>query len=96
MRLNGKARYLLAFGFVLFFSVTFTPALVAEVPDLINYQGYLTDASGNPVPDGTFAMVFTLYTTEEGDTGVWSQNSTAVSIVDGIYNVQLGPFIYPA
>ena len=90
-----KTRYLSVLGFVLFFTFTFPPVLVAEVPDLINYQGVLTDDAGIPVPDGNYAMDFTLYTTEVGDTGVWSQTFPTVSIVDGIYNVKLGPFIYP-
>lgn len=95
MLLIGKTRSLSVLGFVLFFTFTFPPVLVAEVPDLISYQGYLTDTAGNPVPDGNYAMDFTLYTTEDGDTGVWGQTFPAVSVVDGIINVKLGPFIYP-
>jgi hypothetical protein len=95
MELTGKAQSLSVFGFVLFSIFIFTPHLVAEVPDLIYYQGYLTDTAGNQVPDGTYTMIFTLHTTEDGNTWVWEQTSDAVSVVDGVFNVQLGPFTYP-
>ena len=38
----------------------------ATVPDQINYQGYLTDTDGSPVPDGTYTMTFSLYDAFEG------------------------------
>lgn len=95
MLLIGKIRYGVAVGFVLLVTFLSAPVLFAEVPDLINYQGHLADADGNPVPDGTYAMNFELCTTESGETGVWSQTMPAVSVVGGVFNVQLGPFIYP-
>ena len=34
---------------------------VAEVPQMINYQGRLTDATGDPVADGSYNIVFRIY-----------------------------------
>lgn len=33
----------------------------AQVPNLINYQGTLSDADGNPVPDGVYEIEFNIY-----------------------------------
>ena len=62
-------------------------AAYADIPDTINYQGYLTDNTGKPV-NGTVKMVFKIYT--EGDVELWTETHNAVSVIDGIYNVTLG------
>ncbi|HYA12172.1 MAG TPA: hypothetical protein VEF37_04245, partial [Thermodesulfovibrionales bacterium] len=36
------------------------------VPQLVNYQGALTDASGTPVPDGQYSVVFNIYDVATG------------------------------
>jgi hypothetical protein len=33
----------------------------AEVPQMINYQGRLTDSTGAPVPDSNYQITFTIY-----------------------------------
>jgi len=33
----------------------------AEIPQVISYQGKVTDASGNPIADGTYTMRFVIY-----------------------------------
>jgi hypothetical protein len=58
----------------------------ADVPPQINYQGYLTDAEGDPV-DGDYQITFKIYTPD--DALQWSEIQT-VPVVNGIYNVQLG------
>lgn len=58
------------------------------VPQQINYQGYLTDNSGNPV-NGDHTMTFTIYNADSGGTGLWTETQT-VSVADGVYNVILG------
>lgn len=55
------------------------------VPQMINYQGKLTDASGNP-RSGTFAMSFRLYS---GASPFWLEDQT-VTVTDGLFNVLLG------
>ncbi len=61
----------------------------ALVPARINYQGYLTDTSGNPVSDGYYQITFATYTVPSGGTFFWSELQT-VSVKNGIYNVILG------
>jgi hypothetical protein len=61
----------------------------AEVPQMINYQGKLTNASGAPVND-TLQVVFTIYADEAGTTPLWTETQTAVEILKGVFNVLLG------
>jgi hypothetical protein len=59
-----------------------------EVPEVINYQGKLTDSGGNPL-DGTYSMTFYLYDAETGGSDLWHETQS-VDVVAGIYNVKLG------
>jgi hypothetical protein len=61
----------------------------AQVPQLMNYQGKLTDASGAPVND-TVQMVFSIYSDEGGVNQLWTETQTTVIIEKGVFNVLLG------
>jgi hypothetical protein len=66
------------------------PAAFAAVPSSVNYQGYLTDASGQPV-SGTVDMTFGFYTSPTGtDAPLWTETQSSVSVMNGIYSVSLG------
>ncbi|MBM3315356.1 hypothetical protein FJY71_05900, partial [candidate division WOR-3 bacterium] len=56
------------------------------IPQLINYQGKLTDAAGNPLGDPV-QLSFTIY---DGATAVWTETQNNVPVTDGIFNVLLG------
>lgn len=60
----------------------------ADVPEKINYQGYLTDASGIPV-NGTRQMTFTIYDQPMNGNALWTETQNP-ALIDGIYNVRLG------
>lgn len=70
-------------------------AVRAEVPALINYQGYLTGSNGQPLT-GDYDMVFTIYDhpTESAELNiVWQESHTGpyqVSVTDGQFTVLLG------
>jgi hypothetical protein len=61
----------------------------AEIPNMINYQGYLTDSDGSPI-DGTVNLTFSLYGTDSGGSPLWS-DSYLVLVVNGLVNKDLGP-----
>ena len=63
-------------------------AAFAEVPKLINYQGYITDDDGVPV-NGTKTVIFRLYDVAAGGTPLWSETHT-VTAQNGVFNVLLG------
>jgi hypothetical protein len=66
------------------------------VPMLINYQGELDDpVTGDPLPDGTYSMLFRIYDVESGGAPLWEEiHSTLygnpIELSDGILNVLIG------
>ena len=62
---------------------------IAATPQLLNYQGRLTDAAGEPV-DGTVDLVFTIYADQSGTTALWTETHAAVDVTDGLFSVLLG------
>jgi hypothetical protein len=64
----------------------------SAIPEKINYQGYLTNASGNPV-NTTVSMTFRIYTVASGGAALWTETQSNVSVNDGIYNVTLGSLV---
>jgi hypothetical protein len=60
----------------------------AGVPEMMHYQGHLTDEGGAPL-DSTLLMTFTIYDDSTGG-GIWWSETQLVQIVNGLFNVQLG------
>lgn len=67
---------------------------VSAAPPIMNYEGTLTDTSGNPVPDGSYEIQFSLYTSITGGDALWSEQwdatTTPVIVTNGKFNVLLG------
>ncbi|OGA12543.1 MAG: hypothetical protein A3H32_21170 [Betaproteobacteria bacterium RIFCSPLOWO2_02_FULL_63_19] len=61
----------------------------AQVPQRINYQGYLGNASGQPI-NAPVQMVFKLYDVASGGTALWTETQASVAVTNGIFNVALG------
>jgi hypothetical protein len=61
----------------------------ADVPQMINYQGHLTDAGGAPL-DTTVAMAFTIYDDSTGGTDWWTESHPTVNVDSGAFSVILG------
>jgi hypothetical protein len=60
------------------------------VPTMINYQGFLTDTSGQAL-NGSYMITFRLYDEASGDNPwVWSETHSAVVVENGLFNVLLG------
>jgi len=73
-----------------FFSVLQpTPALAQSFNQEINYQGKLADNLGATVSDGTYSMVFRLYTVATAGTHVWTETQD-VTVTNGLFSVMLG------
>jgi hypothetical protein len=66
---------------------------VADVPQKINYQGWLTDSLGDPVPDDSYSMVFTIYDSKSGGTAKWTETQSNVDVKNGSFDVLLGSVI---
>lgn len=65
------------------------PARAASWPDLLNYQGQLTDALDNAVSDGSYSVLFSLYTVPGGGVPFWAETQ-AVNTSKGLFTVVLG------
>ena len=61
----------------------------AAVPQLLNYQGRLTNTSGVPL-DTTVSMVFTIYDAPGGGVAQWTETQNSITVTDGVFNVLLG------
>ena len=60
-----------------------------NVPEVLNFQGALKQANGEPVND-TQIMDFRIYDAITGGNLLWSEMQMAVTIEDGIFSVELG------
>ena len=63
-------------------------AILAQVPQTVSFQGKLVEG-GLPV-NGTRDIHFYLYNVESGGVSLWDENHTGVSVVNGLFNVELG------
>jgi hypothetical protein len=59
-----------------------------SIPELISYQGRLTDPAGNPLT-GDYAMRFCLYAAPSGGTALWCEETT-VAVSYGVFSLLLG------
>ncbi len=61
----------------------------AETPQVISYQGQLTDALGAPL-DTTVSMTFALYDDSTDGSVLWAETQPAVTVAGGMFSVLLG------
>ncbi len=66
------------------------------IPRVMMYEGYITDDSGQPLPDGPYDFRFSLYESPEGGAPVWAEEHLGVEVVDGVVQVRLGEGTPPA
>ena len=59
------------------------------IPQMLSYQGKLTDTSGVPVPNNNYNVTFKLYTVPTGGSAFWNETQT-VTTKSGLFSVLLG------
>lgn len=62
----------------------------ANVPNQINFQGFLTDSTGTPVDEIIGRMQVSLYMDSVGGVSYWSENHSSVAVTDGLFRIILG------
>ena len=67
------------------------PVTALAVPEVINYQGYLTDADGKSV-NGDVVITFRIWDDPEIGTELWSEMHAPVTVREGVFNVMLGTY----
>lgn len=65
------------------------PAPRSSVPNLLNFQGRLTDNLGNPVANGAHTVDFYIFPVRTGGVSVWSESQTPTT-TGGLFTTQLG------
>jgi microcystin-dependent protein len=74
------------------------PGVFAGVPQMINYQGTLTNSGGTPVANGNYSIEFKMYDVASGGTALWTEKwdttTSQVTVVGGNFNAMLG-FLTP-
>lgn len=73
---------------VIIFLLSISFISIAQVPQIINLQGYLTDASNNPL-NGVHSIEFKIYDNVTGGTAIWSETQS-VTVTEGVFSVLLG------
>lgn len=66
---------------------------VSTTPTTMNFQGRLTNSSGNIMSDGLYNMKFRIYDASTGGTLKWSEvreTTNRVQLTNGLFSVQLG------
>jgi hypothetical protein len=64
-------------------------AQVTAVPNQVTFQGRLANASGNPVPDGTYTIKFSFYDAATGGTLKREETVSNVQVKNGTFAVVL-------
>lgn len=57
---------------------------------LVPFQGLLTDLSDNPVADGDYGLVLSLYDAASGGSLLWTETQSSVAVTGGRFSIQLG------
>jgi hypothetical protein len=60
----------------------------AQVPNVISYQGFLTEANGDPV-NGTITLVFGIYSSAVGGTPLYSETQS-LAVRRGVFHALIG------
>lgn len=74
--------------FSLWLLVLISTSVLAQIPRIINYQGWLLGADEAPVPEGDYKITFRLY--DESETPLWTEVHNQIFVAGGLFHVILG------
>jgi hypothetical protein len=87
-------RFVIALALIMSLIIGVAGAQVLDgVPHLINYQGRLSDAGGDPVTDGEYELTFSIWSDSTSTSPTdreWISPSCTVLVINGLFNWQLG------
>lgn len=87
--MSACARPVLAAFCAMIIALASAPA-ATDVPQVLSYQGKLTDSSGLPVADGIHTLTFAVYSAETRGSLLWIENGRKVQVSGGLFSVLLG------
>ena len=59
-------------------------------PQLITYQGRVTDGVGESVPDGAYNLTLSIFDASEAGQVLWTEVQSGVTVSDGLFSVIMG------
>ena len=62
----------------------------ADVPQIISYQGKLTDSKSGVAMNGAYDITFRMYSSEDDISALWSETHRDVPVKNGLFSVMLG------
>ncbi len=71
----------------------FGSQVFGSTPEIINYQGRLLDAEGQPIPDGNYEISFTIFDQPTGGISKWSETQLTVTVTEGLFNAVMGSVV---
>ena len=77
------------FGLLGLLALSPVRAQVTAAPALLNFQGRLANPGGNPVPNGTYSIRFSLWDAVTAGTEKWNQTVATVAVKNGTFAVLL-------
>jgi len=83
------SKHIIVLSMLFVFCCAFSGIQAANIPQMINYQGQLSDSSGNAL-DTTIQIVFRIYDDSTGGTADWTETHSSVIAVGGLFNALLG------
>jgi hypothetical protein len=75
-------------GFAVLFLVY--PKASAAINPQINFQGKLTNPDGTNVTNGTYSIMFSIYSASSGGGVIWTETQSSVATTDGVFQASLG------
>lgn len=69
--------------------VVFSTSAIAGTPNLVSYQGRLTNAAGTAI-SGTMKLTFLIYDVLQGGSPIWTEIHDSINVTDGQFSVALG------
>jgi hypothetical protein len=70
--------------------ILFIGFTIGQVPKVINYQGRLTDDTGETVADGEYPIQFKIWNDPLAGSTKWTSQPETVLVINGLFNYQLG------
>jgi len=63
---------------------------ISQIPEMITYQGLLTDDTGSPVADGIYTLTFRIFDVATGGTALWTETQSNISTTGGLFRAFVG------
>lgn len=96
---HHRTSLLRIFAVILVFSLCLVASnsvsALTTVPTKMNFQGRLTNAAGNIMPNGTYNMKLRLFTASTGGSATWTEDrlvsaTQGVTVTNGLFSIKLG------